>query len=377
MKQYIFLAVTILSLACKSENKPTTQNDGALPSGKLVIKGEIAGLDNGFVEILNVTNPMNKRPDSTIVENGKFMYTTELAEPTQMAIRKAGTQGEELVFFADPGDVLIKGDKDSIWKATITAGNTQALFVASQDSIKKIMAPGKALYEAYTAAQTRQDNMEMDRIQQEYVGLQEKVQQFVVRFAKAHGNSVLAAYLGSTYLQEQGKEDQLLQVYSALTAGVKSSWFGKRIGETITAIEGIALGTVAADITLPDVNDKPVSISSYRGKYLLIDFWASWCGPCRQENPNVVKAYAIYHPKGLEILGISLDKTKESWLQAIQEDKLGWTHVSDLKYWDSEAARLYGVQAIPTNFLLDKEGKIIAKNLRGPELEQKLASLMP
>jgi peroxiredoxin len=144
-----------------------------------------------------------------------------------------------------------------------------------------------------------------------------------------------------------------------------------------TQMRSTSEGQVAPDFTLNDVNDKPVALSSFRGKVVLLDFWASWCGPCRKENPNVVAAYNKFHSKGLEILGVSLDDNKSNWQQAIAKDGLTWTHVSDLEGWQSKAAQLYGVQSIPANFLLDKDGKIIAKDLRGEMLEQKLNTLFP
>jgi len=138
--------------------------------------------------------------------------------------------------------------------------------------------------------------------------------------------------------------------------------------------EGLEIGNVAPDFTLDTPDGKAVSLASMRGKVVLVDFWAAWCGPCRRENPNVVKAYNTYKSKGFDVLGVSLDGEKDKWLKAIEKDKLTWTQVSDLKAWDSIVVGLYRIEGIPTNFLLDKNGKIIAKNLRGEELEQALAS---
>ena len=138
-----------------------------------------------------------------------------------------------------------------------------------------------------------------------------------------------------------------------------------------------AVGAMAPDFTMNDPEGKPIQLASLKGKIVLVDFWASWCGPCRQENPNVVKLYQQFHSKGFEILGVSLDKTKEDWLKAIKDDNLAWIHVSDLQFWQNAAARLYGVNAIPQSFLLDKDGKIIGKGLRGEQLVKKLTELFP
>ena len=157
--------------------------------------------------------------------------------------------------------------------------------------------------------------------------------------------------------------------------GTRLAPFRQKLTGIINADEKIAIGKEAPDFTQNDTSGHAVTLSSFRGKYVLVDFWASWCGPCRKENPNVVAAYQKYHSKGFEILGVSLDQEAANWKKAIRSDNLGWIHVSDLKYWENAVAVLYGVQGVPQNYLVDPQGKIIASSLRGADLEKKLAEI--
>ncbi len=154
------------------------------------------------------------------------------------------------------------------------------------------------------------------------------------------------------------------------------SWLGT-LARRVELLKNVAVGMPAPEFIQNDPLGNPVSLSSFRGKYLLIDFWAAWCPPCRAENPKVVSAYQKYNDKGFEVLGVSLDKSRERWLKAVQDDGLAWTQVSDLKYWSNEAAALYGISSIPSNLLLDPDGVIIKKNLRGDDLHSALAALLP
>jgi peroxiredoxin len=168
-------------------------------------------------------------------------------------------------------------------------------------------------------------------------------------------------------------------MYNGLTPELRNSPAGKEFAASMEKERNLAIGSMAPDFTQNDINDKPVKLSDFRGKYVLLDFWASWCGPCRQENPVVVKAFNKYKDKNFTVLSVSLDQPgkKDQWLAAIKKDGLeGWTHVSDLKYWSNAVVALYGVRGVPTNFLIDPAGKIVGRNLRGELLEQKLAALL-
>ncbi|UYQ93847.1 AhpC/TSA family protein [Chitinophaga horti] len=165
-------------------------------------------------------------------------------------------------------------------------------------------------------------------------------------------------------------------LYKSLTPEVRKSKHAERIENYLQSVKQSALNVTADDFTQNDTKGKPVKLSSFRGKYVLVDFWASWCGPCRQENPNVVAAYNKYKDKNFTILGVSLDDDRADWLKAIEADKLQWTQVSDLGGWNNKVAKQYGIRSIPANFLVDPQGKIVARNLRGEQLEATLAELL-
>lgn len=213
----------------------------------------------------------------------------------------------------------------------------------------------------------------MDSLVKEYQKMEKDHQQLTKSYALNHPHSIPAAYAAYNDFAFDADEGILESIYNGFDSSVRVSYFGKKIKDLADIAKKTAVGVAAPEFTQVDATGKAISLSSFKGRYVLIDFWASWCGPCRGENPNVVKVYKKFHPKGFDILGVSLDDDKGKWTEAIKHDGLDWTQVSDLHGWKNSVAVLYGVQAIPTNFLVDKDGKIIAKGLRGDILESKLA----
>jgi peroxiredoxin len=307
---------------------------------------------------------------ATEKEGGSF-YSLDLAGRQRVVLLVEG--GETFVIDADG----VTGDgKGNGGKVQVLGSKNMDYYARVDQLMQAFSAKVTAWNEEYSKAEEKKDSKKIQEIQAAYMKADEARTSEIKRLIPEMGTSLVALFTANNFLNP----DTDLAVLKKLAADFEEVRPTPTIAQgfigQVKRMVGVAVGEVAPDFTLSDPEGKETSLSSLRGKFVLIDFWASWCGPCRQENPNVVRMYDKFKNKGFSIYGVSLDKDMTPWKAAIKKDNLSWLHGSDLKYWNSAVAQTYGVKAIPATFLLDKDGKVIAKNLRGPALEAKLAELL-
>jgi peroxiredoxin len=322
--------------------------------------------------------------DSVQPKNGEFKFKGEISEPVDAYLMaKFRQQGdaklprENVQLFLEPTQIEFTAN-NSLSNYTLKGSKGNDEF---QELLKQSAAYDQRfgkLYNDYDSLEQAGKKDEMKKIEDAIEQLNNEMKENVYgTFIKTHPNSNVALFALKQYAGWEIVPAKVAPLYNSLSASLKNFPSAKSLKDRIEIAKKTEIGSYAMDFTQNDTLGKPVSLSSFRGKYLLVDFWASWCGPCRRENPNVVKVYNKFKDKNFTILSVSLDRpdAKDKWLAAIHKDGLTWTHVSDLKYWDNAVAKQYGIRAIPQNILLDPQGKIIAKNLRGEDLDAKLTEV--
>ncbi|WP_300568952.1 TlpA disulfide reductase family protein [Flavobacterium sp.] len=348
------------------------------------ISGEINGLTDGTRVFLQKQDPKKGivAVDTAKVEKGKFTFEGEAKEPEMYSISIENVQGGFGVI-VEKGNIKAIVDKDSIFKTKLSGTYNNDELTKFNDKAflmqKKMMAYEKTNTPAMQQASQTKDTVVMNKLRKGYAKFQQDFINENYKYITDNPKSFLSVLLIEGMLKDmEPKFDQIKKYYDGLDPEVKQTKPGRAIKARLDSDSAVAIGRKAPEFSAPNPDGKMISLKESLGKVTIIDFWASWCEPCRKEMPNVVAMYNEFHSKGLNIVGVALEKKGEraQWKEAIAKDQSNWVHVSNLQYWDEPVAKKYSVQGIPAVFVLDKNGVIVAKNLRGAELKAKIAELL-
>jgi peroxiredoxin len=350
----------------------------AVPSGKSQVSCEFANGAGKKIVLQHLGASAVLPVDSiTLDASGKGTFALDVKQPRFYRLQVSPENF--LVFIASENDkkISINSDYNNLASKYKISGSEESTLLQSTSSVlQRNYMMADSMQQVYTNLKSQGNDSAANTLEKKYMMMLESETAMIHKLVDEHPAS-LAAMAMLERLDKDKDIAFLEKVDAALSKKYPDSEYSKSLHERIGELKKLHVGSIAPDISLPTPDGQTLALSSLKGQVVLLDFWASWCRPCRMENPNVVNIYNKYHDKGFTVFSVSLDKSKDSWVEAITKDGLLWpNHVSDLGYWNSIVTKLYKIEGIPMTFVLDKEGRIAAKNLRGKELEDKIAGLL-
>ena len=369
MKKISILAIAFATIffACDS-----SKNENA---SSFNLTAEFIGVeDSTLIYLQFVKDGELETIDSVLLKESKVKFTETLDAPEMVYLRIGNTR-TMVNLFGENGSITVKVNIDSLDKAEVTGSKSHDDMMAFSKYMEPIDEKLNELNEEYRVAAANYDTEKINALRDRHEVIREEQISRIKKFVTDKNESFISPFIIRRYLSYEMEYTELDGLLTTLSPAIHSSKDYQALSERVETLKNVEIGMPAVDFALNDTTGNPIAISAFRGKILLIDFWASWCAPCRQENPNVVKLYNDFRDKGFEIIGVSFDENRSKWIDAIHQDQLTWPHVSDLKGWQSAAGKLYAISSIPATVLLGRDGKIVAKNLRGEALRNKLEEI--
>jgi peroxiredoxin len=379
MKNIISILMILLLLS--SCNKEVKKTDG------YVINGTAKGIYNGIRVYLNTADERGNQisQDTAVVMDETFKFEGKIESPEVWFLSINNVNGF-IPIMVENETIEVVIDKNDLNASKITGTKSNEALNEYNDGFNKLMDKRNDLNKRFGASMNSTDSIVKAKLSAEYENINHEISNYPYTFLETNNDNYFSLSIVENILKTNPTDvEPVHKAFSNLDNELKNSLSGKNISNKINALKiqnerltMLNIGKEAPNFSAPNPDGKQLSLNEIKGKATIIDFWASWCGPCRRENPNVVKVYDKYHDKGLEIISVSLDKPgqKEKWLKAIEDDKLTWHHVSNLQYFQDPVAQQYNIQSIPATYILDADGKIVAKSLRGQALEDKIAEML-
>jgi len=375
MKLFLSVLVALPVLGMAQAGGVKSSGAGAKAAAgeeRFMITGNVEGAtENTKVVLTDGSNPTDTVA-SSVVKDGKFVLSGHVTEPNLYELNFVAAKKKAPLFIGND-KMTISGSTEEVKELKVAGSSSNDDFVEFQKMFNPYFV---RLNSVMGMANSPAGAAKKDSLFQVYKKLTDSIFNQIDGFVATKKSSYVTPFVlvvVNQLTEDVAAQDRRLH---SLSPEVQKGYYAQYLQKMVNDAKIGAIGTEAIDFTQNDTAGRAVSLSSFRGKYVLVDFWASWCGPCRMENPNVVNTYQKFKGKNFTVLGVSLDKSKEPWIKAIKDDGLAWTQVSDLKYWYNEAAAKYHIQSIPQNLLIDPNGKIVGRNLRGPDLQARLCELL-